>query len=480
MAEPRARRPRKRLPPASSPIGGTVRLGLVLAVLVGINLYVFLWRGDTSIPAVMEQAAMADKQGGVAEQPAARAGATAGKGQETPGRAEGDDPAVDDDDLGEADPGRELPEKADTEGRWVTGQVQPGDSMGRILRRENMSPPEADEVIRALGEHMDLRKIRPGQPYRVHFDDEGRLIEFEFQISRTLTVRAERDASGKLVAKKIEASTERRVREVGGRIENSLYAAMKRQGQDTSLVAFFVDVFAYDLNFYTDTHQGDTFRILVETEHLGEEFLHYGRVLAAEYSGKAGTHRAFYWQQPGEKEGRYYDAEGHSVERSLLKTPLKYAHISSRFNPNRMHPILHRRQGHMGVDYAAPTGTPVWAASSGKITFRGWRGGAGNCVIINHDNGLQTVYMHLSSFRKGQQVGQRVAGKTVIGYVGSTGMSTGPHLHFGVKKNGRYVDPLSIEPTRRTGVPAKHRARFKADTRTLVQRLERIALPGSG
>jgi murein DD-endopeptidase MepM/ murein hydrolase activator NlpD len=459
-----------------------VRLAVVLAVLVGINLYVFLWRGDTSIPAVMEQAAMADKQGpeGQAAGQAAAAGEAgdADRGQGQGDAADGD--VAEDDDLGEADPGRELPEQADAEGRWVSGQVESGDSMGRILRRENMSPPEADEVIRALGEHMDLRKIRPGQSYRLHFDGEGRLIEFEFQISRTLTVRAERNKKGELIARKIEASTELRTHEVGGRIESSLYAAMKRGGEDTSLVAFFVDVFAYDVNFYTDTHPGDTFRILVEKEYLGEEFLHYGRVLAAEYSGKAGTYRAFYWKQPGANDGRYYDVEGRSVERSLLKTPLKYASISSRFNPNRMHPILHKRRGHMGVDYAAPTGTPVWAAASGKIIFRGWRGGAGNCVIVKHDNGLQTVYMHLSKFRKGQNVGQRVEGKTVIGYVGSTGMSTGPHLHFGVKKNGRYVDPMQIEPTRTYGVAKKHRARFKADIRGLVERLERIALPGSG
>jgi len=252
----------------------------------------------------------------------------------------------------------------------------------------------------------------------------------------------------------------------------------RRLNEDTQLVAFLVDVFAYDLDFYTDTHKGDSFRMIVEKEYAEDEFLRYRRVLAAEYKGKAGTFHAFLWQPSRSSEARYYDAEGRSVEKTLLKTPLKYARVSSRFNPNRMHPILHKRRGHMGVDYAAPTGTPVWAAADGKIVFRGWRGGAGNCVIVKHEGGLQTVYMHLSKFRKGQKVGQRVKGKTVIGYVGTTGLSTGPHLHFGVKRDGRYVDPLKLKSSRRRGVARGDMKRFKSETRKLVEQLQRIAIDG--
>jgi murein DD-endopeptidase MepM/ murein hydrolase activator NlpD len=447
-----------------------LRLALILALLVGVNLYVFLWRGDTSIPAVMEQAAMAGHKGQELGGGAGRAGA--GKA----GAAEDED---DDDVLGPAEPGRALPEQAEADGRQVEGEVQSGDSMGGILRREGMTPPEADDLIRVLREHMDLRKIRPGQSYRLHFDDDGRLLLFEFHVSRTVTVRVERKADGTLMGRKDEAETEVRVHEIGGRIESSLFAAIKGHGEDTQLVSFFVDVFAYDMNFFTDTHRGDTFRMLVEKEFVNGDFLRYGQVLAAEYSGKAGTYQAFWWQGPGDDEGRYFDAEGRSVEKSLLKTPLKFTRISSGFDLNRMHPVLHKRRSHLGVDYAAPTGTPVWAAASGRIVFRGWRGGAGNCVIIKHDNGLETVYMHLSQFRKGQEVGQRVKSKTVIGYVGATGLATGPHLHFGVKENGRYIDPLKLKMARGPGVPAKHRQRFRAEMAQLVERLARISLPAN-
>lgn len=466
MALTKTRSKRKRVPTAASPRRGSLRLALVLAVLVGVNLYVFLWRGDTSIPAVMEQAAMAGREGGLGAKPGlapaagpageATAGAqAAGDGAEGGGEVEG---AIQE--TGEA--------------RLVEGEVQAGDSMGRILRREGMTPPEADELIRTLQEHMDLRSIRPGQSYRLRFDAGGRLESFEFDVSRTVRVRAERDAGGNLVGRSDKASTDVRIEEIGGRIDSSLYASMKEAGEDMSLVSFFVDVFAYDLDFFTDTHRGDTFRMVVEKEYLDDAFLRYRRVLAAEYRGKAGTYHAYWWKAPGTSEGRYFNAAGESVEKSLLKTPLKFARISSGFNLKRMHPVLHRQRAHLGVDYAAPTGTPVWAAADGRIVGRGMMGGAGNCVIVQHDNGLQTVYMHLSKFEGGQRVGDRIKSKTVIGYVGATGLATGPHLHFGVKQHGRYVDPSTLKMARGPGVSRKHRAQFKAETGALAERLLRI------
>ncbi len=482
MALTRRRSKRKRLPTAPSPKRGSLRLAAVIAVLVAVNLYVFLWRGNTSIPAVMEKASMAGRQGGVAGDSAGPAGAATGApsgeaaqaGTATGAAATGQAPAGVDPAAG-GDPGGEVAAvEPGGEGRWIEGEVQDGDSMGRILRREGMTPPEADELIRTLQEHMDLRSIRPGQTYRVRFDAGGRLEMFEFDVSRTTRVRAERDASGKIVGRSDKASTEVRIEEIGGLIESSLYASMKSAGEDPALVSFFVDVFAYDIDFFTETHSGDNFRMLVEKEYLDGAFLRYRRVLAAEYRGKAGAYDAFWWNASGSDEGRYYNRAGESLEKSLLKTPLKFARISSRFNLKRMHPVLHRQRAHLGVDYAAPTGTPVWAAADGRIVARGDLGGAGNCVILQHDNGLQTVYMHLSKFERGQSMGQRVKSKTVIGYVGATGLATGPHLHFGVKQGGQYVDPFTLKMARGPGVPRKHRPQFKAETERLAERLARI------
>jgi murein DD-endopeptidase MepM/ murein hydrolase activator NlpD len=458
------KRRQKKLPRGRSSRRGSLRLGLVLAVLVAVNLYVFLWRGGTSIPDVMEKAQVA----GIAPL-AGTSAALAPGGTGESDDSVGDGPAV------APGPDDESDGDGDEVGRWVEGDVQAGDSMGKILRRENLGPPEADELIRALTPNLDMRAIKEGQHYRLHLDDAGRVVELEFHVSKLLTVRAFRDATGAMTSEKLETETRIEEVEIGGTIESSLYMSFKDAGEDTSLVSFFVDVFAYDLNFYVDQHQGDTFRMVVEKEYIGRNFLRYGRVLGAEYSGKAGTFRAFWWKAPGAREGSYFNDKGESVERTFLKTPLKYARVSSGFNPRRMHPILHVEKGHFGVDYAAPTGTPIWAAASGKVVFRGRRGGAGNCVILHHDNGLETVYMHMSKFRKGQQVGQRVRAKEVIGYVGMTGLATGPHLHFGIKQNGHYVDPMKMKMTRGVGVARKDRPAFERATAKVVTRLAAVS-----
>ncbi len=456
MGKRRTRRPALQTP-ADSPGRGTIRLGLVLAVLVGVNLYFFLWRDGTSIPDIKRASVGGDAT------------------QTEPGPAP---------DLGDQVAGEDGDEAGEAAGRWVDGKVVGGDSMGKILRREGLTPPEADELIRALQPEMDLRKIRVGQTYRLHFDGDGVLMTFEFDVSRLVQVRASRGTDGRMVAKKIEAATETRVIEVGGTINSSLYASIKETGESVSLVAFFVDVFAYDINFYIETREGDTFRMLVEKNYHEDEFLGYGRVLAAEYHGNVGTYRAFWWKRPdapARSKGEYYREDGRAVSKTFLKTPLKFARVSSKFNPKRMHPVLHRVKGHWGTDYAAPVGTPVWAAASGKIVHRAPKGAAGNLVVIQHDNGMKTLYMHLHRFQKGQRVGQRIQQKDVIGYVGTTGRSTGPHLHFGVKnKAGRYVDPQRLKMEPGPPVPKKYMSAFKADTEELVGRLALVAVGSEG
>ncbi|HTE50815.1 MAG TPA: peptidoglycan DD-metalloendopeptidase family protein [Kofleriaceae bacterium] len=456
----RQRKPLRQTRSASA--RGTLRLGLVLLGLVVVNLYVFLWRGGTSIPDVMEQAAVAGNKEG--------AGLTAGEPDEPEEGERGEPPR----------PADESEGTPDEVGRWVEGEVAPGDSLAKILRREGLTPGEADEVIRVFDKHAEVKTIREGQTYRIRFDDAGRLMELDFQVSKVSAVRAVRGADDKLTSEAAAADTRIDEVQIGGTIDSSLYNAIKGSGEATQLVAFFVDVFAYDINFYIDTHAGDTYRMVVEKEFLNGQFLRYGRVLAAEYRGRAGTFRAFWYKSPREKEGRYFDEKGQSVEKTFLKTPLKYSRVSSGFNPRRMHPVLHVRRGHFGVDYAAPTGTPIWAAAGGTVVFRGRKGGAGNCVIIKHDNGYATTYMHMSKFRKGQAVGRRVRQKDVIGYVGMTGLATGPHLHFSVRKSGRYVDPLRIKMSRGEGLAKSDRADFTAHTGSLVARLAAIPVaPGT-
>lgn len=424
---------------------GTLRVFFMLGVLVLVNLYVFVWRDGTSIGAVKAKAANIGQERLDPPPPPVPAAVTAAEAESGP--------------------------------RTVDGKVAKGESLGKILRGKDglgLSAAAADELIRAVGPVFDLRGLRDGQAYSITIGDDGRVHAFSLTVSKTVTVRVERDvATGVLGGVKDEAATRVEVREIGGRIDSSLYQSVKDAGEDGALVAFFVDVFAYDVDFYNDTRDGDTFRVVVEKEYKDQEFLRYRRILAAEYAGAAGTFRAFYWQ-PGDKPGRYYDETGASVEKSMLKTPLKFARVSSGFNPRRMHPVLHKVKGHFGTDFACPVGTPVWAAADGVITQRGPNGGAGNMMTIRHDNGLVTIYMHLSKFTPGLKVGDRVQAKTVIALSGNTGLSTGPHLHFGVKQNGVYVDFQSLKPARAAGVPRKELPRFKAEIAPLVERMAAI------
>lgn len=426
---------------------------LVLGALVVVNLYVFVWDKKTSVGAIKEQAQAAPKapaaaipSAPLAPTPAPVTGQGAGPKHLAPAPAPVGPPGT------------------------IDGKVGKSDTLGRLLKKSGLSASEADEVIRALSGVLDFKAIRQGQTYRIERGADGRVKLFELVVSKVHTVRAERQPSGELVGKGDTSQTRIEQKAIGGRIDSSLWAAIKSSGESGALVDFFVDVFAYDLDFFNDTHDGDTFRVVVEKEFKDQEFLRYRRILAAEYRGKAGTFRTFAF-----KDG-YYDDAGASSEKSLLKTPLKFSRVSSGFDRRRMHPVLHTARAHLGIDYAAPVGTPVWAAQAGVIEQRGPAGGAGNLVMIKHAGGVETAYMHLSKFADGQKVGQKVAAKTVIGYVGTTGLSTGPHLHFGVKQNGDYIDPTKLTPIRGKGVTGSDLVVFKAEVARLDALLGGIAI----
>lgn len=416
---------------------------LVLGALVLVNLYVFVWDKDTSVAAIKREAESKPPAAALPSQPLI-APAPASPLPATP--APVGPPGV------------------------VDGKVAKGDTLGRLLKRSGLTGPEADEVIRALSGALDFKSIRSGQSFRIERGADGRVKLFEIVLNKVSTVRAVREATGELVGKADNSATRLETKALGGRIDSSLWNAIRAAGETPALVDFFVDVFAYDLDFYNDTMDGDTFRVVVEKEHTDKEFVRYKRILAAEYKGRAGTYRTFFF------DGAYYNADGESSEKTLLKTPLKFQRITSGFDRARMHPILHTATAHLGVDYAAPVGTPIWAAASGVITFRGPAGGAGNLVTLKHDGGLETQYMHMSKFAGDQKVGQRVAAKTVIGYVGSTGLSTGPHLHFGVKQGGAYIDPSKLVPVKGKGISPKVLPVFREEASRLQGLMDDVKL----
>ena len=369
---------------------------------------------------------------------------------------------------------------ADAREDSVEKKFNNADTLGQVLAREGFGPA-GPQVTAALAKLCDPRSIRGGQKYVVRLGEDGAPASFEYQSSAILRYLVEKDEeTGSWRGRKLEAAVEIKTVAAGGVVDSSLYESVQKAGESTVLVSLLVEQFAWDVNFYTDTHPGDHWKVVIEKQYLGGQFYKYGRLLAAEYGGKVGTFRSFFWAGKGaarDKPGKYYDDHGLAISKTMLKTPLRYVRISSKFDRKRFHPILHVEKAHLGIDYAAPQGTPVWASASGRVVEVGLKRGSGNTIVLAHTNGLSTRYYHLSRYARGLHVGQQVKQKEVIGFVGMTGLATGPHLHFSVTKNGAFVDPSKLNVSRDAPVP--DHAAFVDAIRPRIAALKAIQ-PGAG
>lgn len=436
-----------------------MRLGAVLVALTAVNVYVFFFRADTSVKQLMQPSStgrllVEEKTRAVAESvPSPTPARSAGAGKAVATGSAGGAPAASD-------------------GRTVEGTIGPNEILGAVFAREGFGSA-AGNIIKALSRLIDPKTIRPGDRYAFSFDEQGLPESFEYMPSPVVRYIVSVQPDGAWLGRKEEKPLTVRIQEAGGTIDSSLYESIQRAGESSALVALLVDLFAWDINFYIDTHPGDHWKVVVEKHYLGDKFYKYGNILAAEYGGRVGTHRAFYWAS-GSGPGRYYDDRGQSVAKAFLKSPLRFVRISSKFDRKRFHPILHRTKAHLGVDYAAPIGTPIWASASGKIVECAMKPGSGNTVVIAHGNGLATRYYHLSRFAPGMKVGRQVRQKEVIGYVGTTGLSTGPHLHFALTQNGAFVDPTRMQVVREA--PVRDRAAFLAAIKGRVEMLKGVQL----
>ncbi|MCC6747434.1 MAG: peptidoglycan DD-metalloendopeptidase family protein [Deltaproteobacteria bacterium] len=427
----------------------SLRLGALFAALVGINVYVFFFRGGTSIRDVMKTSAIKGQ--------AVQAGKTASP---------------------TASLARELPVDA----RLVRGGMAGHLGLAAALAPLGLAPADQSALVAALKRELNLRALRADQSFEAALDGRtGALLRFSYRISPISSVEVTRSRAGALLARKLESKLEAKTVRVGGRIDSSLNRALSEAGESGALVARFVELFSWDINWYLDPREGDEVRVVVEKHYHQGKLHRYGRILAAEYRGRAGRFQAYWHRAKGGEEG-YYDAEGRSIRRSFLKTPLVYRRISSQFTKRRFHPVLHRMKAHQGVDYAAARGTPVWAASDGTVVSAKPSGGAGNMVVLRHTNGIATLYMHLDRIARGLKPGMKVKQRQVIGTVGMTGLATGPHLHYGVTQGGRYVDPQRLPVQRGAYLPGAERLRFLAELARRRAELEQVAIaaPGAG
>lgn len=316
-----------------------------------------------------------------------------------------------------------------------------GDSFFLTLVRLGVSREETDTLIRSGKKIYNLSRVFPGQQMRLMVEPTSGAVHWlEYEIGNLKRIKFVRDGEGfQVTSERIPLETE--VRFAEGLVVSNLYDAAKEAGVPKEVILDFADLFVWDVNFSEETLPGDRFRVVYEILYRDGEYYDTGKILAAEIVHRGKKLRAFYYTPDGKK-GDYYDPAGRSTKKAFLKSPLRYRYISSGFSYNRYHPILRVRRPHLGVDYAAPMGTPVMAAADGTIRFMGRKGGLGNRVVIQHLNGYRTLYGHLKSFASGLKVGQKIEQSTIIGYVGSTGISTGPHLHYTFKRNNVPIDPI--------------------------------------
>ncbi|MFC3607795.1 peptidoglycan DD-metalloendopeptidase family protein [Stutzerimonas tarimensis] len=347
--------------------------------------------------------------------------------------------------------------------------VASGDTLSTIFSKAGIPSATLHQVL-ANQEAKQFTRLRVGQMLEFEFDDAGDLLRLSTQLSDLVTAQVERTEDGFVYAKD-EIKPEVASAYAHGMIDSSLFLAAKRAGLGHSLTMDLANIFGYDIDFAQDIRKGDAFELIYETKTIDGRQVGTGKILAARFTNRGKTYSAIRYT---DKQGNtnYYTADGDSTRKAFIRTPVDFARISSRFSTGRKHPILNKIRAHKGVDYAAPHGTPIKATGDGKVVLAGRNGGYGNTVIIQHGKRYRTLYAHMQGFAKGVRNGSAVKQGQIIGYIGTTGLSTGPHLHYEFQVDGQHVDPLSQKLPTADPIPKSEMQRFAQFTQPLLARME--------
>ena len=355
--------------------------------------------------------------------------------------------------------------------------LQPRETLADILYRLGFTAQQIYNLAQCPDSIFDVRRMRPGQPYALLCYKDSAATPRYFIYEESPKSYITFDLGDNYRATRCTKPVEWRESEVAGRVNSSLWVAMEESGASPQLAVLMSHIFGWSIDFF-GIQKGDEFRLIYSQEHVEEKPLNNYRILAASFATADTIVYAIPFVQDGEE--LFYNNNGNSLEGAFLKAPLDFYRITSKFTNSRFHPVLKRYRAHHGVDYAAPTGTPVYAIGSGKVIAKGYQaGGGGNYVKIRHNSTYTTTYMHLSRFAKGLKVGDTVKQKEVIGYVGSTGLSTGPHLDFRVYENGKPINPLTIKSQPKKPISQENKEAFTVVCDSLVKRLSEMALSGN-
>jgi len=353
---------------------------------------------------------------------------------------------------------------------WRNERVQRGDTVDELLRRLSIEDPAAGDYLRKSAEAASFRKLPVGTEVQAETTATGGLIALRY-LDKDSAQTLINKQGGEFQTKTLPAQLETRLFVRTGTIKTNLYAATDAAGLPDAAANQLSDLFSGDIDFHHDLRKGDRFTVVYEMTYSNGALLHMGRIQAAEFINQDHTYRALYFQKDAQH-GDYYTPEGKSVHKAFLRSPIAYSRVSSSFSLSRFHPILKKWRSHKGTDFAAPMGTKVKVTADGIVAVVGRQGGYGNVIMVNHQGRYTTVYGHLSRFAKGLHKGQHVAQGEVIGYVGMTGLATGPHLHYEFRVNGQQKDALRVALPDAKPIDSADLAAFQPVAEGLVARLD--------
>lgn len=352
--------------------------------------------------------------------------------------------------------------------------VEKNDTLDAVLTAGGLSRGESALLTREFGKSFDVRRLRPGHLVRFHYDQHGVVDGVQMKVTGWGQLNAVRNGNAfevnasQAVIRQVETT-------ISATVNRSLYEAIRDAGEGPQLVQQLVDVFQWDVDFF-ELRKGDSFSLVVTKQFAGSDVTGYGPITAARFTHRGTTYEAFRHESP-DGFGGYYGRGGVPLRKQFLKAPLKFSRVTSGFSKKRFHPVLNVFRPHHGVDYGAPTGTPVMSTADGVVIDARYKTGEGNFVRIRHSASYDTYYLHLSKFKKGLKKGTRVMQGDVIGYVGATGLATGPHLDYRVTERGKWLNPLKLKSITPDPLRGGQLARFKANVARLAARLE---VPPSG
>lgn len=355
---------------------------------------------------------------------------------------------------------------------WRNDRVQSGDTIADLLRRLNVEDEAAEKFLRTGKTAVSLRQLTPGRSIQAETTANGNLLTLRYLTNNGDQILLEKRDQN-FVVRTLPARLEKRLFIRTGIVKTNLFDATDEANLPEPVVNQLAEIFGSSIDFYHDIKPGDRFSIIYETAYSNGDPVYTGRILAADFVNRGRLYRALYYRANGEH-GDYFSPEGRSLRRPFLRSPVEFSRISSGYSTSRLHPILHKWGAHKGIDFAAPEGTKVRATAAGKIAFVGEQRGYGKLVIIRHQGSYSTAYGHLSRFPAGLHTGQAIAQNETIGYVGMTGLATGPHLHYEFRVNDQPRNPMTAAPADAPSIPNEQREVFLGAIHDLQARLEML------